>query len=115
MFYRHGVASKLKVSALMAPTNIEHPQSGGARDRPEGNESQPAGSKDEAAADNEERSQESVIPDLELRDKGSLEKRGPHHIKYDVADADKVVRTGGTDERPRDTPPAGRWNDTSAD
>jgi hypothetical protein len=56
-----------------------------------------------------------LAPDLELHDPGSVLKRGPHRIKHDVADADKVARTGGREERVRDTPPAGAWNDASAD
>lgn len=54
-------------------------------------------------------------PDLELHEPGSVLKRGPHHIKHDVADADKLARTGSREEPVRNTPPAGAWNDTSAD
>jgi len=32
-----------------------------------------------------------------------------------IADADKQVRTGKTDEPVRNTPPAGAWNETSSD
>ena len=36
-------------------------------------------------------------------------------VRHDVAKADKVARTGSTDEKVRDTPPAGNWNDTTHD
>jgi hypothetical protein len=36
-------------------------------------------------------------------------------VKHDVAKADKVARTGSADEKVRDTPPAGAWNDTAHD
>ncbi|HTV79614.1 MAG TPA: hypothetical protein VMF03_15265 [Steroidobacteraceae bacterium] len=36
-------------------------------------------------------------------------------IQRDIADADKAARTGSTDEKVRDTPPAGAWNDTTHD
>lgn len=39
----------------------------------------------------------------------------PRGIEKDIADADKVARTGSKDEPVRDTPPAGAWNDTSRD
>ena len=39
----------------------------------------------------------------------------PEGIQKDVADADKVARTGSTKEAVRNTPPAGAWNETSAD
>ncbi len=34
-------------------------------------------------------------------------------VKHDVAEADKVARTGSSDEKVRNTPPAGAWNDTA--
>lgn len=40
------------------------------------------------------------------------ERRG---VEKEIADADKIARTGSTKEKVRDTPPAGAWNDTSAD
>lgn len=57
----------------------------------------------------------SASEDLDLRDKGSLEKRGPRRVKHRIAEADKLARTGAPTEPVRDTPPAGKWNDTSAD
>jgi len=39
----------------------------------------------------------------------------PRGIQKGIADADKVARTGSTKETVRNTPPAGAWNDTSAD
>lgn len=36
-------------------------------------------------------------------------------VQDDIADADKVARSGSADEQVRDTPPAGTWNDTSHD
>jgi hypothetical protein len=36
-------------------------------------------------------------------------------VNGDVAMADKVARTGSSDEKVRDTPPAGAWNDTTHD
>jgi hypothetical protein len=56
-----------------------------------------------------------AAPGLELREKGSLVKKGPRRIKRGIADADKTARTGVSEEAVRDTPPAGQWNDTSAD
>jgi hypothetical protein len=44
-----------------------------------------------------------------------LPKRGNREIQQDIAEADKVARTGSTKERVRDTPPAGAWNDTTHD
>jgi hypothetical protein len=41
--------------------------------------------------------------------------REPRGVQTGIADADKQVRTGKTEEHVRDTPPAGRWNDTSSD
>jgi hypothetical protein len=41
------------------------------------------------------------------RDKGG--------VKHDIADADKVARTGSSQEKVRESPPAGAWNDTSHD
>ena len=32
-------------------------------------------------------------------------------VQTDIADADKVARTGTKDEEVRNTPPAGDWND----
>lgn len=40
------------------------------------------------------------------------ERRG---VQKGIANADKIARTGSTKETVRDTPPAGAWNDTSAD
>jgi len=56
-----------------------------------------------------------VKPELELNEPGSVLKRGPRRVKHDIADADKVARTGSKDEPVRNTTPAGAWNDTSAD
>lgn len=39
----------------------------------------------------------------------------PRGVQAGIADADKKARTGSTEERVRNTPPAGAWNDTSAD
>ena len=39
----------------------------------------------------------------------------PPGIQKGIADADKRVRTGSTEEAVRNTPPAGAWNDTSGD
>ena len=39
----------------------------------------------------------------------------PRGIQKGIADADKIARSGSTEETVRDTPPAGAWNDTSAD
>jgi hypothetical protein len=39
----------------------------------------------------------------------------PQGIQKGIADADKKARTGSTKETVRNTPPAGAWNDTSAD
>jgi hypothetical protein len=39
----------------------------------------------------------------------------PEGIQKGVADADKKARTGSTEETVRNTPPAGAWNETSAD
>ncbi len=36
-------------------------------------------------------------------------------VKPEIAKADKVARTGSADEKVRDTPPAGAWNDTTHD
>jgi hypothetical protein len=36
-------------------------------------------------------------------------------VQRDIAKADKVARTGSTDEKVRNSPPAGAWNDTSHD
>ncbi len=36
-------------------------------------------------------------------------------VQRHVADADKMARTGSNEEPVRNTPPAGAWNDTSAD
>jgi hypothetical protein len=41
-------------------------------------------------------------------------KRGPP-LKPDIAEADKIARTGSTKESIRNTPPAGEWNDSSSD
>ena len=41
--------------------------------------------------------------------------RGNRGVQHDVATADKVARTGSADEKVRDTPPAGAWNDTTHD
>ena len=54
-----------------------------------------------------------VIPDppppLPLPD------RGNGGVQKVIAKADKVARTGSADERVRDTPPAGAWNETTHD
>ena len=39
----------------------------------------------------------------------------PRGVQKHIADADKVARTGSSEEHVRDTPPAGAWNDTSGD
>ena len=39
----------------------------------------------------------------------------PQGVQKGIADADNKARTGTTDEPVRNTPPAGAWNDTSAD
>lgn len=36
-------------------------------------------------------------------------------IEPEIADADKIARTGSKEECVRDTPPAGPWNDVSGD
>ena len=36
-------------------------------------------------------------------------------VQSDVAKADKIARTGSSEEKVRDSPPAGAWNDTSHD
>jgi hypothetical protein len=41
-------------------------------------------------------------------------KRGPP-LKPNIADADKIARTGSKDESVRNTPPAGDWNDVASD
>lgn len=41
--------------------------------------------------------------------------REPRGIQKGIADADKKARTGSTEEAVRNTPPAGAWNETSAD
>ncbi len=46
---------------------------------------------------------------------GSGEAEEPRGIERGIADADKKARTGSTDERVRNTPPAGAWNDTASD
>jgi len=40
-------------------------------------------------------------------------KRPP--VQRDIAEADKVARTGARHEKVRDTPPAGAWNDVADD
>jgi hypothetical protein len=44
-----------------------------------------------------------------------LPNRGNRGVQHDIAKADKVARTGSADEKVRDAPPAGAWNDTSHD
>jgi hypothetical protein len=44
-----------------------------------------------------------------------LPKRGNRDVQHDIAKADKVARTGSTEETVRETPPAGAWNDTTHD
>jgi len=39
----------------------------------------------------------------------------PRSIQKGIADADKRARKGSTEETVRNTPPAGAWNETSAD
>lgn len=46
---------------------------------------------------------------------GSRIGREPRGVQKGIADADKKMRTGSTEEPVRNTPPAGAWNDTSAD
>jgi hypothetical protein len=41
--------------------------------------------------------------------------RAKPSVQSDIADADKVARTGSTREKVRNTPPAGAWNDTGHD
>jgi len=41
--------------------------------------------------------------------------RGHNGVQRDIAKADKVARTGSPDEKVRNTPPSGAWNDTSHD
>lgn len=45
----------------------------------------------------------------------SLGNRKQSVVQPEVADADKIARTGSKDESVRDTPPAGAWNDVSGD
>ena len=40
-------------------------------------------------------------------------KRPP--VQRDIAEADKLARTGSRHEKVRDTPPAGAWNDVDDD
>jgi hypothetical protein len=37
------------------------------------------------------------------------------NVQRGIADADKIARTGSSDEKVRDTPPSGAWNETSHD
>jgi hypothetical protein len=39
----------------------------------------------------------------------------PRRLQKGIADADKIARKGSTEEPVRNTPPAGAWNETSAD
>lgn len=39
----------------------------------------------------------------------------PQGVQKGIADADKKARTGSTEEKVRNTPPAGAWNETSGD
>ncbi|MGB6603783.1 MAG: hypothetical protein WA747_04020 [Steroidobacteraceae bacterium] len=48
-------------------------------------------------------------------DMDSLGNRKQRGVQREIADADKVARTGSKDEPVRDTPPAGAWNDVSGD
>jgi hypothetical protein len=51
-----------------------------------------------------------------LRDEyGSPPSGEPQGVESGIADADKAARTGADTEPVRNTPPAGAWNDTSAD
>jgi hypothetical protein len=43
------------------------------------------------------------------------DREGKDAVQRDIAKADKVARTGKTDEKVRSSPPAGAWNDTSHD
>jgi hypothetical protein len=45
----------------------------------------------------------------------SVMEQEPPGVQHGIADADKKARTGNTKEPVRNTPPAGTWNDTSAD
>lgn len=51
----------------------------------------------------------------DLSDMDSSGKPRQPGVRHGIADADKVARTGSKDEPVRNTPPAGAWNDTSAD
>jgi hypothetical protein len=48
-------------------------------------------------------------------DMDSLGNRKQLGVQRDIADADKVARSGSKDEPVRNTPPAGAWNDVSGD
>lgn len=48
-------------------------------------------------------------------DRASAEPEEPRGIDRGIADADKKARTGSPDERVRNTPHAGTWNDTASD
>jgi hypothetical protein len=39
----------------------------------------------------------------------------PRGVERHIADADKKARTGAEEEPVRNTPPAGKWNETAAD
>jgi hypothetical protein len=41
--------------------------------------------------------------------------RAKKGVQDDIAAADKIARTGSSEEKVRDTPPSGAWNDTSHD
>jgi hypothetical protein len=43
------------------------------------------------------------------------DREGRDGVQRDIAKADKVSRTGSTEEKVRNSPPAGAWNDTSHD
>jgi len=45
----------------------------------------------------------------------SVESEEPRGIEKGIAEADKKARTGSGNERVRNTPPAGTWNDISSD
>jgi hypothetical protein len=49
------------------------------------------------------------------KDPRSVESEEPRGIEKGIAEADKKARTGSRNERVRNTPPAGAWNDISSD
>jgi hypothetical protein len=53
--------------------------------------------------------------DFEARSRDTALTREPGGVTRGIADMDKRVRTGSAKEGVRNTPPAGAWNETSAD